>query len=284
MTKLSVVVPVFNEAPDVIAVLERLLAAECPIEREVLVIDDGSTDGTARLLEEFAAGGEVRLIRRDRRGGKGAAVADGIAAASGEYLIVHDADHEYDPRDIPRLLEPLLEDRADVVYGSRFRRECTTVHRTFHYLANRLLTDLSNAFSGIYLTDVHTCYKLFRADLVKAMRLRSRAFGFDAEATAYLAKIDVRIMELPISYRPRTREDGKKITWIDGVAALWHLVHFNLLVSRKRAFDRLPARYLSTKGRAGVPREREPKVNPHPMVTGALGEESLPLVPSPDRC
>lgn len=259
MAKLSVVVPVFNEASDVLAVLNRLLAVEFPIEREVVVIDDCSTDGTSRLLDELAVSGAVRLIRRPRRGGKGAAVSDGIAAADGDYLIVHDADHEYDPRDIPRLLQPLLDDETDVVYGSRFRREGTKVHRTFHYLVNRLLTDLSNALSGIYLTDMETCYKLFRADLVKAMRLRSQGFGFEVEATAYLAKTAARITELPISYHPRTRQAGKKIAWTDGVAALWHLVHFNLLVDRERAFDRLPARYLRDAGGGAprTPRERE---------------------------
>lgn len=244
MSMLSVVVPVFNEAPDVLVVLDRLLAVEFPIEREVVVVDDGSTDGTSRLLDELAVSGAVRLIRRSRRGGKGAAVADGIAAASGDYLIVHDADHEYDPREIPRLLQLLLDDEADVVYGSRFRREGTKVHRTFHYLVNRLLTDLSNALSGIYLTDMETCYKLFRADLVKAMRLRAQGFGFEVEATAYLAKTSARIAELPISYHPRTRLAGKKIAWTDGVAALWHLVRFNLLVNREQAFDCLPVCYL----------------------------------------
>ncbi len=259
MSKLSVVVPVFNEAPDVLAVLSRLLAVGFPIEREVVVVDDCSTDGTLRLLDELAASGAVRLLRRARRGGKGAAVADGIAAASGDYLIIHDADHEYDPRDIPRLLQLLLDDEADVVYGSRFRREGTRVHRTFHYLGNRLLTDLSNALSGIYLTDMETCYKLFRADLVKAMRLRARGFGFEVEATAYLAKTGARIAELPISYNPRTREAGKKIAWTDGVAALWQLVRFNLLVDRERAFENLPARYLPNArgGASHRPRERE---------------------------
>jgi glycosyltransferase involved in cell wall biosynthesis len=251
MPKLSVVVPVFNEAPDVLEVLGELLAVPCPIDREVVVVDDGSTDGTSELLVEFAGGGAVCLIRRTHRGGKSVAVAEGIAAATGDYLIVQDADHEYDPRDIPRLLEPLLAGEADVVYGSRFRREGTKVHRTFHFLVNRLLTDLSNALSGIYLTDMETCYKLFRADLVKSMRLRSRGFGFEVEATAYLAKTGARIFELPISYHPRTRLAGKKIAWTDGVAALWHLVRFNLLVDRDAAFDSLPGRYLpDAKGRA----------------------------------
>jgi glycosyltransferase involved in cell wall biosynthesis len=264
MPTLSVVVPVFNEAPDVLDVLHGLLAVPFPVELEVVVVDDGSTDGTAELLDVLAAEGTVRLIRRSLRGGKSAAVADGIAAAMGDYLIVHDADHEYDPRDIPHLLQPLLDGEADVVYGSRFRREGTRVHRTFHFLVNRLLTDLSNALSGIYLTDMETCYKLFRADLVKAMRLRAGGFGFEVEATAYLAKTGARIFELPISYYPRTRLAGKKIAWTDGVAALWHLVRFNLLIDVDGAFVDLPTRYLSDpRGRRSPGRASEPEPAVH---------------------
>ncbi len=244
MSRLSVVVPVFNEAADVRAALALLLDAPCPIEREVVVVDDGSTDGTSELLRELAAEGAVRLLERPRRGGKSVAVAEGIAAASGDYVIVHDADREYDPRDIPRLLEPLLADEADVVYGSRFRRESWRVHRTFHFLANRLLTALSNGLSGIYLSDMETCYKLFRADLVKSMRLRAGGFGFEVEATAYIAKTGARVFEMPISYYPRTRLAGKKIGWTDGLAALWQLLRFNLLVSLEAAFTELPPRYL----------------------------------------
>jgi glycosyltransferase involved in cell wall biosynthesis len=244
MPRLTVVVPVFNEAAHVRESLAILLHAPCPIEREVIVVDDGSTDGTSELLLPLAAEGAVRLIQRPRRGGKSVAVADGIAAAAGDYIIVHDADREYDPHDIPRLLAPLLAGEADVVYGSRFRREGRKVHRTFHFLGNRLLTALSNVLSGIYLSDMETCYKLCRADLVKSMRLRARGFGWEVEATAYIAKTSARVFEMPISYYPRTRLAGKKIGWTDGLAALSYLVRFNLLVDLNAAFTDLPARYL----------------------------------------
>jgi glycosyltransferase involved in cell wall biosynthesis len=255
MERLTVVVPVFNEAADVRDALAALLQAACPIEREVIVVDDGSTDGTTQLLRPLASTGAVRLIERPRRGGKSVAVADGIAAATGDCLIVHDADREYDPNDIPRLLAPLLAGEADVVYGSRFRREGREVHRTFHFLGNRLLTLCSNVLSGIYLSDMETCYKLIRADLVKSMRLRSRGFGWEVEATAYIAKTGARVFEMPISYYPRTRAGGKKIGWRDGVAALGYLVRFNLLVDFNDAFRDLPAHYIpDALGERPVPR------------------------------
>jgi glycosyltransferase involved in cell wall biosynthesis len=244
MARLSVLVPVFNEAADVLDALGILLQAPCPIEREVIVIDDASTDGSRELLRVLAAEGSISLIERTQRGGKSVALVDGIAAAVGDYVIVHDADREYDPNDIPRLLAPLLADEADVVYGSRFRREGRRVHRTSHFLVNRLLTALSNGLSGIYLSDMETCYKLFRADLLKSMRLRARGFGFEVEATAYIAKTGARVFEMPISYYPRTRLAGKKIAWTDGLAALGYLLRFNLLVDLNGAFAELPAHYL----------------------------------------
>jgi len=202
----------------------------------------------------------LRVLRREARGGKSAAVADGIAAARGDFVIVHDADHEYDPRDIPRLLVPLLAGDADVVYGSRFRRDGHQVHRTFHVFVNRALTLVSNVLSGIYLTDMETCYKVFRADLVKSMRLRSRGFGFEVEATAYVAKTRARVHEIPVAYQPRTRLAGKKISWQDGFAALGYMVRFNLLVDLDGAFRALPDHYLPSAAtglaRSPAPAER----------------------------
>ena len=187
----------------------------------------------------------VRVLHKSN-GGKGTAVRVGLAEARGDFFIVQDADAEYDPGDIPRLLAPLLADDADVVYGSRFRRERHQVHRTFHYFVNRLLTLFSNLLSGIYLTDMETCYKLARTDLAHAMRLRARHFEFEVEFTAYVAKTSARVFELPITYFPRTRTAGKKIGWRDGVAALWYLVRFNVLTSRAAAFRGLPEHYLPT--------------------------------------
>jgi glycosyltransferase involved in cell wall biosynthesis len=252
MPHLSLIIPVHNEAEHLPSVLPRLRDAACPIDREWIIVDDRSTDGSNQILRDWVAahGGEeagMRLIVRppDAPGGKGIAITEGIAQATGDFIIVQDADMEYDPADIPRLLEPLLDDRADVVYGSRFRRDGTQVHRTFHYLINRVLTALSNLASGIYLSDMETCYKLFRADLVQSMDLRSQRFGIEIELTANIAKVRVRVVELPISYFPRTRLAGKKINWRDGVAALWHMVHYNMLTPVDKAFSSLPERYRS---------------------------------------
>ena len=247
---LSVIVPVYNEAERLEWVLrDRLFAAPCPVEREWILVDDGSDDGTGPILDEAPewTSEPVHVLHKPN-GGKGTAVRAGLAHASGDFVMVHDADAEYDPLDIPPLLEPLLEDRADVVYGSRFRRERHQVHRTMHFFINRFLTLLSNVLSGIYLTDMETCYKLARTDLVQAMRLRSRRFEFEIEVTAYVAKTGARVYELPITYHPRTRLTGKKIGWRDGVAALWYLVRFNRLTPRAGAFAELPERYRPTGG------------------------------------
>jgi glycosyltransferase involved in cell wall biosynthesis len=240
---LTVIVPVYNEARHLPEVLERLFTSPCPIEREWIFVDDASTDDSAGILDELAAPRGVKVIRRPGNGGKGMAIREGIRAATGDFILIQDADLEYDPRDVPRLLGPLLADEADVVYGSRFRRERPQVHRTMHFLINRTLTALSNLLSGIYLSDMETCYKVFRSDLLKAMNLRSQRFGFEVESTAYIAKVRVRIHEVPISYFPRTRLAGKKITWRDGVAALGHLVVYNLLTPAGKAFTGLPERY-----------------------------------------
>jgi glycosyltransferase involved in cell wall biosynthesis len=246
--KLSVIVPVYNEEARLQSVLtDRLFPAPCPIDREWIMVDDGSTDGSGSILDEAANWTEdtVHVLHKSN-GGKGTAVRAGLEIAEGEFVMVHDADAEYDPSDIPRLLEPLLQDQADVVYGSRFRRERHQVHRTFHFFVNRFLTLLSNLVSGIYLSDMETCYKLARTDLIRSMRLRSRRFEFEIEITAYVAKTGARVFELPISYNPRTRSAGKKIGWRDGVVALWYLVRFNLLTSRQAAFTALPTRYQPT--------------------------------------
>jgi hypothetical protein len=160
--------------------------------------------------------------------------------------MVKDADLEYDPRDVPALVQPLLEDEADVVFGSRFRRERRQVHRTLHYLGNRMLTAMSNPLSGIYLTDVHSCYKVFHADLLMPMAMRALRFGFEAESVAYVAKTSARMVEMPITYHPRSKTMGKKIGWRDGIAALGHYVVFNRLTPVDRAYRSLPEHYRRT--------------------------------------
>lgn len=242
--KLSVVVPVYNEERQLEAVVERLMASPCPLEREWIFVEDCSTDRSRDILRKLADRFKFRLLEQTHNQGKGAAVIRGFGEATGDFVMIQDADFEYDPADVPSLLVPLTEGKADVVYGSRFKKSHTQVHRTYHYFVNRLLTVLSNLMSGIYLTDMETCFKIFRRDLLQSMKLTSLRFGIEVELTAYVAKTRARIHEMPISYYPRTRLEGKKIGWKDGVAALFHLMHFNWGTDFTEAFnDRLPDRY-----------------------------------------
>jgi len=245
MPKLSIIVPVYNERDQVASVIDMLIQTPCPIEREWIFIDDGSSDGTVEILETCSTKYGFRLLKNQKNSGKGHSIIHGIREATGDFILIQDADFEYDPEDIPVLLEPLLQNRADVVYGSRFKKSAFQVHRTWHYFVNKLLTVLSNMMSGIYLTDMETCYKVFRADLIKSMNLKSQRFGIEIELTAYIAKIRTRIFEIPISYFPRTQLQGKKINWRDGVAALVHLVRFNYLIKKEQAFSVVPKPYRS---------------------------------------
>ena len=223
---LSIVVPVYNERYLVLESLRRVLAASPSWDGvsavEVLVVEDGSTDGTRELLREYAAGEpRITLIEHERNRGKGAAVRTGIAAAQGDLVVFHDADLEYDPRDIGRLVKPFLEDGADVVYGSRFsasERRRVLYYR--HTLGNKLITFLSDLATDLNLTDVETCYKMFRATLLKSLPIRSNDFRLEIEVTAKIAKRQCRIFEVPISYVGRTYREGKKIGWRDGFRAL----------------------------------------------------------------
>jgi glycosyltransferase involved in cell wall biosynthesis len=248
---LSLIVPVFNEETRLREVVESLMAAPCPIKREWIFVDDFSTDRSREILADLQKQYNFSLILLKKNSGKGAAVREGIDKATGDFIMIQDADFEYDPMDIPKLIEPLIEQRADVVYGSRFKKSAFQVHRTYHYFVNRLLTVLSNLFSGIYLTDMETCYKVFRQDLIKNMNLVSERFGIEVELTAYVAKLRPRIFEIPINYYPRNRLQGKKINWKDGVAALYHLIRFNFFVTPRQAFkENLPQRYLPSSHQA----------------------------------
>lgn len=241
--KLSIIVPVYNEARELPRLLDTFLTLQFPFDTEWIFVDDCSTDNSRQVLEERAKSAQIQVISQIRNQGKGAAVIRGIRESTGEFIIIQDADFEYDPTEIPMLMEPLLANKADVVFGSRFKKNTPQVRRTFHYLVNRFLTLLSNLLSDLYLTDMETCYKVFRADLLKSMNLISHRFGIEVELAAYVAKTKARLFELPISYYPRTRLQGKKINWKDGVAALGHLIRFNLLRRFEDAFTDCPTAY-----------------------------------------
>jgi glycosyltransferase involved in cell wall biosynthesis len=200
-----------------------------PLKLEIIAVDDASTDGTAAVLDRLAQGGLVdRVLHHPANRGKGAALRSGIAVATGDIIAVQDADLEYDPVDLPALITPIVKGRADAVYGSRFQGGPHRVLFFWHMVGNSIVTFLSNMFTNLNLTDVETCYKLVRADLLKRLPLTSDRFGFEVEITARLAQSRARIWEMPVSYDGRTYADGKKITWRDGVAAVFHILRFNL--------------------------------------------------------
>lgn len=242
--KISLIIPVFNEAPHLAELLAALDRVQLPKPHELVIVNDGSTDQSSQIIRQFPFKNDVLIIDQPVNRGKGAAVAAGIARATGTIIGIQDADFEYRFDEIARLIQPIIAGQADVVYGSRFVPGAPPPSRRIHYLANRMLTCLSNLCSGLRLTDMETCYKFFRADVIKNVRLESRRYGFEPEVTAKIARLRVRLVELPISYAPRSRGDGKKIGWRDGVAAIWHILYFNLLARRADWFGKdLPAAF-----------------------------------------
>ena len=227
---LSVVVPVYNE----IGTVERLLrrVREVPLQLEVIVVDDGSTDGTRDLLPELEGTLIDTLVMHEKNGGKGAALRTGFRRATGDVVVVQDADLEYDPRELPMLLKPILTGKADAVYGSRFLGGPHRVLFFWHSVGNRLLTLLSNMFTDVNLTDMETCYKMVRRELLQSLPLSADRFGIEPELTARLAQAGARIYEMPISYDGRSYAEGKKIGWRDGVSALWCILKYNVLAPR----------------------------------------------------
>ena len=223
---LTVVVPVFNEAATVREILRRVRAS--PVSKEIVVVDDGSTDGTREILAA-EGGSDLRVILHERNRGKGAALRTGFEAARGDVVLVQDADLEYDPAEYPVLLAPILDGRADAVFGSRF---LSGAHRVLYYkhrLGNALLTVLSNLATNLNLTDMETCYKAVRRETLQKVVLAEDRFGFEPEITAKLARAGARIYEVPISYSGRTYEEGKKIGWKDGLRALWCIWKYGVL-------------------------------------------------------
>ncbi len=225
---LSVVIPCYNEIDTVEELLRKV--RELPLRMEVIVVDDGSTDGTRDLLEKLRDEGLIdQLIFHPHNGGKGAALRTGFARATGDVIVVQDADLEYEPGEFPFLLEPILSGKADAVFGSRFLGGPHRVLFFWHSVGNRLLTLLSNMFTDVNLTDMETCYKMVRRELLQSLDLSADRFGIEPELTARLAQAGARIYELPISYHGRSYAEGKKIGWRDGVSALWSIVKYNVL-------------------------------------------------------
>jgi glycosyltransferase involved in cell wall biosynthesis len=235
--KVSILVPVYNERNLVARSLDAVIHAPLPEEmsREVVAVDDCSTDGTGEILERLAGRHPcIKLVRHAVNQGKGAAVRTAIAHATGDFCLIQDADLEYDPSDYPRLLKPLLEGRADAVFGSRYLAGVQTrVLPFWHSKINKTLTLFFNMFANLSLTDMETCYKVFRTDLLKSIPIRSNRFGIEPEISMKTAKRKLRIYEVPISYHGRTYEEGKKIGWRDGVRALWCIVKYSSLVDRR---------------------------------------------------
>ena len=238
--KLSIVIPCYNEKATVRTLLRRVTDAPYPkeIEKvEILVVDDCSKDGTRDILKSIEAkpaeidlkpNQTFRLFFQEQNGGKGKALRTGFAQATGDFVLVQDADLEYDPEDYPALLRPLVKNYADVVFGSRFIGLERRVLYFHHYIINKFLTFLSNVFTNLNITDMETCYKVFRTDVLRQLTLVSDRFGFEPEVTAKVARLKVRVFEVGIRYHGRTYEEGKKITWKDGVAALWHIIRFSV--------------------------------------------------------
>ena len=226
--RLTIVMPAYNEKETIEAILDRVIGT--PYEKEILVVDDGSTDGTREILARRDGKDGVKVILHERNKGKGAALATGFGAATGDVVLIQDADLEYDPDDYPILLRPIEEGKADVVFGSRFLGGTHRCHLFWHYMGNRLLTFVSNAFTNLNLTDMETCYKVFTSDVVHRLTITSRRFGVEPELTAKVARLRCRIYEVPISYYGRDYASGKKIGLKDAFEAMWCIVKYNLFV------------------------------------------------------
>ena len=226
--KLSILIPVYNERHTVELLLKRVEAV--PYEKEIIVVDDASSDGTREILERLSRNNreQMRLFLHTRNRGKGAAIRTAIEQVTGDIVIIQDADLEYDPQDYPRLLEPILGGHADVVFGNRFHGGPHRVLYFWHYVGNRLLTNLCNIATNLNLSDMEVGYKVFRTEVLQRLRLRSDRFGIEPELTVKVAKLGCRVYEVPIAYHGRTYAEGKKITWKDGIAALYYIIRFRL--------------------------------------------------------
>ncbi len=229
MTKLSILMPVYNEQATLREILKQIRAVEIPgVDKEIIAVDDGSTDGSREILAEEEASNDLMVIYHEQNRGKGAAIRSAIEQATGDILLIQDADLEYDPRDYPALLKPILENRVSVVYGSRFLGPRKAM-MFWHMMGNKLLTLTTNILYNAILSDMETCYKCFRADVVRDMPLRSRRFELEPEITAKILKRRYRIFEVPISYYGREYDEGKKISWRDAPIAFWTLLKYRFV-------------------------------------------------------
>ena len=225
--KLSIIIPCFNEAKTILKLLDTIKAS--PVDsKEIIIVDDGSQDGTREIIRRIKDP-EIKVFMHARNEGKGAALRTGFASATGDICIIQDADLEYDPQEYPRIIKPIIDNKADVVFGSRFQGG--RPHRVvyfWHRMGNGLLTLMSNIFTDLNLTDMETCYKAFRREIIQSIIIRENRFGFEPEVTAKVAKLGVRIYEVGISYYGRTYEDGKKIGWKDGIRAIYCILKYNI--------------------------------------------------------
>lgn len=228
--KLSIVIPVYNEERTIFEILDLVRAVELPLEKEIILVNDCSTDGTAESLEQLKmADPSLVIAHHPVNQGKGAALRTGFGLATGDIVLIQDADLEYDPRDYPALLAPILEGKADVVFGSRFAGGgAHRVHLFWHMVGNKFLTLLSNMMTNLNLTDMEVCYKVFRREVLRNIQIKEDRFGFEVEITAKVAKQRCKIYEVPVRYYGRSYEEGKKITWRDGFRALWCIVKYRV--------------------------------------------------------